>query len=356
MIIPLITPLMKKYLPLFCIILFTACQPNSQEEVSEAKIQSDARPEYVMVIHGGAGAMSRDRMTDEMEKTYRSVLQEALNTGEAILKEGGSSMDAIEATIQVMENAPVFNAGKGAVFTSEATVELDASFMDGETLNAGAIAGVKTVKNPIQAARKVMEESVHVMLAGSGADVFAKEQGLEIVENSYFHTPRRLKQLQRMQENTGSKAQGVANYSEPFEKKYGTVGAVALDKAGNLAAGTSTGGMSNKRWGRVGDAPIIGAGTYADNNTCAVSCTGHGEYFIRNAIAYSVSARMAFGKQSLEEASNALIHEVLPPQGGTGGLIAVDKDGNIAMPFNTSGMFRGYVHSNGDTHVAIYPE
>ena len=304
------------------------------------------RPEYALAIHGGAGAMSRDLMTAEMEVQYRAGLEAALKKGEEILKNGGSAMDAVEATIHILEDNPLFNAGKGAVFTHEETVELDASFMDGETGNAGAVAGIKSIRHPISAARLVMDSSVHVMMAGEGADKFASSFGLEVVENSYFHTERRLKQVQEKK----------AGEEPKVLKKHGTVGCVALDKDGNLAAGTSTGGMTNKRYGRVGDAPIIGAGTYANNESCAVSCTGHGEYFIRNVVAYDVSALMQYGNKSLQEAGDHIIHEKLVKQNASGGLISLDKDGNIHMPFNSAGMFRGVIKSDGTSGVAIYDD
>lgn len=313
------------------------------------------RPDYVLAIHGGAGTIRKDLMTPEKEAAYRESLQAALDAGEAVLKSGGSSIDAVEKTIHILEDSPLFNAGKGAVFTNAETVELDASFMDGKTLNAGAIAGVKTVKHPISAARLVMDSSVHVMLAGVGADEFAKEQGLEIVENSYFYTKNRLQQLQA-RKGTGVVSLDHDEDKNPVKKKHGTVGAVALDKYGNLAAGTSTGGMTNKRWGRIGDAPIIGAGTYANNESCAVSCTGHGEYFIRNVVAYDASARMIYKEESLKDATDYIVHKRLKNQEAKGGLIAVDKEGNIAMPFNTPGMFRGFVSADGSTDISIYEE
>ena len=315
----------------------------------KAALAQDERGEkVVLAIHGGAGAMERGSMSAEREQAYRTKLEEALKTGYAVLQQNGSSLDAVEAAIQVLEESPLFNAGRGAVLTNEGTAELDASIMDGKTLTAGAVAGVKRVKSPIQLARMVMERSPHVMFAGEGAEVFAREQGLELVPNEYFRTEERVKQLQRMKES------GAARFeSEPFEK-YGTVGAVALDEAGNLAAGTSTGGMMNKRFGRIGDSPIVGAGTYADNTTCAVSSTGHGEYFIRGVVAYRISALMQYGGLSLAESAAAVIHGTLTEMGGTGGVIALDREGNVAMPFNTTGMFRGYITESGETKVLIY--
>ncbi|MEM7659470.1 MAG: isoaspartyl peptidase/L-asparaginase [Bacteroidota bacterium] len=311
-------------------------------------------PDYVLVIHGGAGAMKRSLMSEEQEQQYRAGLQAALDAGESVLEAGGTSMDAVETTIRVMEENPLFNAGKGAVFTNAETVELDASFMDGKSGHAGAVAGVKTVRHPISAARLVMDSSEHVMMAGSGAEQFAAAHELEMVDNAFFQTPRRLQQVRNMKAKEAGES--LDKQEEPVLKKHGTVGAIALDKYGNLAAGTSTGGMTNKRFGRVGDSPIIGAGTYADNATCAVSCTGHGEFFIRNVIAYQIAAQMEYAGKSVGDAANFMIHENLQTKGGTGGLIALDAKGNIAMPFNTDGMFRAFVNSKGETEVAIYRE
>ena len=308
-----------------------------------------AQGRYSLVIHGGSGNISRERMSLEQEAVYLEKLNEALQAGEAILKEGGSSLDAIVSAIKVLEDSPLFNAGKGAVFNYEGRNELDASIMDGSTLQAGAVAGITNVKNPITAARKVMEQSSHVMLTGRGAEQFAFEQGLEIVDPSYFFDQRRWDQYREYLRNS-TQLRGVA---DP-DNKMGTVGAVALDMHGNLAAGTSTGGMTGKRFGRIGDSPIIGAGNYANNQSCAVSATGHGEYFIRNVVAYDVSAQMIYLGKSLEEAGNAVVMEKLKEQGGDGGIIAVDKDGNVAMPFNTTGMFRGYIKSTGETKVSIF--
>ena len=300
-----------------------------------------AEQPYGLVIHGGAGTITRENMSTEKEAEYISKLTAALKTGYAILESGGSSIDAVEATIKVMEDSPLFNAGKGAVFTGAGTNELDASIMDGATLQAGAVAGVKTVKNPISAARKVMEKTWHVLLAGEGADAFAKEQGLDIVDNSYFHTEHRFKSLIKAKEKE--------------MEKHGTVGCVALDKKGNLAAGTSTGGLTNKRWGRVGDSPIIGAGTYASNETCAVSATGQGEYFIRGSVAFDIAAQMDYEKKSVQTAAQAVIDK-LTERGGTGGVIVMDSKGNIAMSFNTEGMYRGFYLNNGELNVKIYKD
>ena len=300
-----------------------------------------AEQPYGLVIHGGAGTITRENMSTEKEAEYISKLTAALKTGYAILENGGSGLDAVEATIKVMEDSPLFNAGKGAVFTGAGTNELDASIMDGATLQGGAVAGVKTVKNPISAARKVMEKTWHVLLAGEGADASAKEQELDIVDNSYFHTEHRFKSLIKAKEKE--------------MEKHGTVGCVALDKKGNLAAGTSTGGLTNKRWGRVGDSPIIGAGTYASNETCAVSATGQGEYFIRGSVAFDIAAQMDYEKKSVQTAAQAVIDK-LTERGGTGGVIVMDSKGNIAMPFNTEGMYRGFYLNDGELTVKIYKD
>lgn len=296
----------------------------------------DESVEFSIAIHGGAGTITRKNMTPEKENAYRSKLKETLNVGYSILNKGGTSLDAVEATIRIMENSELFNAGKGAVFTNAGTNELDASIMDGRNLKAGAVARVKTVKNPISAARKVMEETWHVMLSGDGADKFAKEQGLDIVDPNYFYTQRRWDSLKKIQ-----------------VEKHGTVGCVALDKHGNLAAGTSTGGLTNKRWGRVGDSPIIGSGTYANNQTCAVSGTGQGEYFIRGNVAYDVSAIMEYKGKSVREAAQNVIRK-LSDMGGNGGIITMDSKGNISMPFNTAGMYRGFRKAGQAPEIFIY--
>lgn len=308
--------------------------------------------EFGLVIHGGAGTILKENMTDEQEAEYRAKLEEALKVGYAILEKGGTSMDAIVETIKVMEDSPLFNAGKGAVFTNAGTNELDASIMDGKTLNAGAVGGVTIVRNPVTAARAVLEKSEHVMLTGEGANQFALLQGLDTVDNSYFYTEHRFKSLQ----NAKNKTTGSTTILSEDEYKYGTVGAAALDKHGNLAAATSTGGMTNKKYGRIGDSPIIGAGTYANNNTCAVSCTGHGEFFIRYAVAHDISAMMEYKGVSLEEAGNEVVNVKLKNAEGSGGVIAIDKYGNVSMPFNTEGMYRGYIHPDGKAKVFIYKD
>jgi beta-aspartyl-peptidase (threonine type) len=295
---------------------------------------------WAIVIHGGAGGMSRENTSPEIDKEYREALSEAMNVGRKILSNGGTSLDAVEQTIRIMEDNPLFNAGKGAVFTHEGKNELDAAIMDGSNLAAGAVTCVTDIKNPISAARRVMTNSEHVMLSGSGASAFANEQGLEIVPPSYFYTEKRFHELEEILK----------------KEKNGTVGCCALDKNGNLAAGTSTGGMPNKRYNRIGDSPIIGAGTYANNNTCAVSGTGHGEYFIRYTVAHDISALMEYKGLSLKEASELVVNEKLVKAGGSGGVISVDHSGNISMPFNSSGMFRAFATADGNEGVYIYKD
>jgi beta-aspartyl-peptidase (threonine type) len=315
----------------------------------------EAKKKTMLVIHGGAGTITRQSMSAEAEKQYRDALELALKTGHAILAKGGSSLDAVEATIRVMEDSPLFNAGKGAVFTHDGKNELDASIMDGRTKGAGSVAGVTIIRNPITAARAVMEKSEHVMMVGRGAELFATQMGLEIVDPSYFWTERRWKGLQ--QELQKEKPQAVLDFAPLDEpKKFGTVGAVALDVHGNLAAGTSTGGMTNKKYGRVGDAPIIGAGTYADNESCAVSATGHGEFFIRWTVAYDIAALMKYRGLSVQQAGDEVIHKKLAPVKGEGGVIILDRNGNFATPFNSEGMYRGHIGTDGVAHVGIYKD
>ncbi|NJL13271.1 MAG: isoaspartyl peptidase/L-asparaginase [Microscillaceae bacterium] len=313
-----------------------------------------------LAIHGGAGMILKENMSPALEKQYRDKLSEALQAGYKVLKAGGTSLDAISAVIVILEESPLFNAGKGAVLTNEGRAELDAAIMDGKTGLAGAVAGLTTVKNPILLARQVMEHSPHVMMIGGGAEKFARERGLEMVDNAYFRTDTREQQLKKIQEKEkkaapDSQDKGAAPLApRPDDDKFGTVGAVALDQFGNLAAGTSTGGMTNKRYGRVGDVPIIGAGTYARNETCAVSCTGHGEFFIRQVVAYDVAALMAYKGLSLQAATEEVVNQKLKQIGGEGGLIAIDQQGNIAMPFNSAGMYRGYIRDDGSWKVMIY--
>jgi len=301
----------------------------------------------VLVMHGGAGVIKKD-LTPETEKLVRADLEQALAVGYAVLKSGGSSLDAVSKAIVVLEDSPRFNAGKGAVFAHDGKNELDAAIMDGATLRAGAIAGVHRVRNPILLARAVMEKSQHVMLVGDGAEAFAREVGITLVDPSYFRTEERWQQLQEaLKAESGKQASTLGRAIH-----YGTVGAVALDAQGHLAAATSTGGMTNKRWGRVGDSPIIGAGTYA-NAHCAVSATGWGEYYIRATAAHDICARVEYRGEPVAQAASDVVMEAVPKLGGDGGVIALDADGNFAMPFNTDGMYRGWVDRDGKVHVAI---
>ncbi len=328
--------------PLF---LFFTCHHDSQK-----------KPEWAIAIHGGAGAIHPNLMTKEKDSLYRLALSEALSIGEKILSDGGASLDAVEQTIIYLENNPLFNAGRGAVLTHEGKNELDASIMDGNGLKAGAIGSVRTIKNPITLARVVMEKSPHVFLIGQGAEEFAMEQGIDTVSPSWFYTEERWKSLQEIKQTELLKSDTTLKMKMMDSTKFGTVGCVALDKNGHLSAGTSTGGMTNKRWNRIGDAPVIGAGTYADNSCCAVSCTGHGEYFIRYAVAHDLYALMRYGQLSLEEAGNHIILDKLVKAGGDGGLIAIDTMGNIIMPFNTDGMFRASSVPGGLRQIKIYKE
>lgn len=341
---------------LLSFLVLIGCTPNGKESKNE---QSQKVNDFAIIIHGGAGTILKKNMTNEKEAAYKAKLEEAIKVGHTILKNGGTSQEAVIKTIQVMEESPLFNAGKGAVFTNAGTNELDASFMDGKTLNAGAVAGVKDVKSPIELAVKVMTDSEHVMLSGEGASTFAKEKGLEIVDPSYFYTERRFKSLQRIIDREKTQLDhddktAVFYDSDIKNAKFGTVGCVALDKNGNIAAGTSTGGMTNKRWGRIGDAPIIGSGTYANNNTCGVSSTGWGEYFIRSQVAYDISAQMEYQQKSLKEATTDVIQNKLTKLGGTGGVVALDKNGNMSFEFNTAGMYRASMNDKGDLVIKIY--
>ncbi len=343
---------MKNYILLSVIFVASmGCEPSKPKINAQ---ESEPGP-ITLVIHGGAGTIRRENMSPEREKAYREALEFALETGYAVLEDGGTSLNAVIATIKTMENSPLFNAGKGAVFTNEGRNELDASIMDGSNLMAGAVAGVTTIKNPITAAYAVMTKSEHVMMVGHGAEKFAAEQGLEIVDPSYFFDSTRYRQLKRVQEREGDKQAALI---DPYikDKKFGTVGAVALDQFGNIAAGTSTGGMTNKRYGRVGDAPIIGAGTYANNKTCGVSATGHGEYFIRLGVARDIAAMMEYADMSLQEAADSVIMKKLTTLGGEGGIIALDRQGNVSMTFNSEGMYRGYIRKKGEPKTFIYKD
>lgn len=300
-----------------------------------------------MAIHGGAG-VRREELGKEKEAACRVVLKEALMAGQAVLIKGGRSLEAVKAAIIILEDSPLFNAGRGSVLNADGEVEMDASLMDGETLAAGAVAGVTGVRNPVLLAEVVMKHTPHVMMIGPGAEALARQHGLRFEESAWFITPEQREKLERVKKSTGLLR--AADYS----LRMGTVGAVALDAGGHLAAGTSTGGLTNKRSGRVGDSPIIGAGTYAEDKVCAVSCTGHGEFFIRNSVAHDVAARMKYGGTTLTVSADAVVQERLKSQKGMGGLIAVDDKGNIKVSYNTTGMFRAWFGADGVPHVAVF--
>lgn len=320
----------------FLFFLMTSC--NAPADNSAAEDSSPVQFEYALVLHGGAGNMNFQSVPEAYQEIFKHALDSALQLGLDVLKEGGASLDAVEVVIRCMEDNSLFNAGRGAVFTSEGKNELDASIMTGQDLNAGAVAGVTDIKHPISVARAVMEHSEHVMMAGHGASVFAEQAGLEIVDPSWFYTKNRFESYQKA----------------VSRDKHGTVGCVALDRAGNLCAGTSTGGMTNKKYGRIGDSPIIGAGTYANNATCGVSATGHGEYFIRWTVAHQISVLMEFKGYDVESAAREVVEKTLVEVGGDGGVICLDSYGHPAMVTNTSGMFRAYGNSEGERLVAIF--
>ncbi len=305
---------------------------------------------FAFALHGGAGTILKSAMTPEKEKAYRNALSQALSAGESILKHGGSAIDAVEKAVIEMENSALFNAGYGSVFTHDISHELDASIMDGNGRRAGAVAGIKRIKNPISLCRKIMDKSEHVFLLAEGAEAFAREEGEELVPESYYSTDSRKEQLLKIRDSLKTQL----DHADDQLKKFGTVGAVALDTAGNLGAATSTGGITNKRFSRVGDTAIIGSGTYAENGVCAISSTGWGEYFIRCVAAYEVAALMKYGKMSIEDAAGKLINETIPEMGGDGGVIGVDQGGNITMPFNTEGMYRAKVDSESGPQIYIY--
>ena len=352
---------MKKFLFLFSLIFLISCNDTTNQDSVEIERkttgENDSIPNFGIVIHGGAGTILKENMSDSLEQAYKTKLEEAIRTGHEILANGGTALEAVQRTINVMEDSPLFNSAKGAVFTNEGKNELDASIMDGETLNAGAIAGVTNVKNPINLAYEVMVNSEHVLLSGKGAEQFAREQDLELVDPEYFYTENRFKAMERAREREKEKNNKTAFY-DPFikDEKFGTVGCAALDKNGNLAAGTSTGGMSNKKYNRIGDSPVIGAGTYANNKTCAVSSTGWGEYFIRGVVAYDISAMMEYKGLSLQEAASEVIQKKQPQLGGNGGIIAIDNKGNVAMEFNTDGMYRAAMNKKGELEIGMYSE
>jgi beta-aspartyl-peptidase (threonine type) len=348
------------------VLVFSSVPAFSQKAIyaERTQLQGPQNPRIGFVIHGGAGVITRESMSPAAEKAYRDKLEEALLAGYKTLQEGRSSLDAVETAIRILEDSPLFNAGKGAVFTADGKNELDASIMDGKTLGAGAVAGLHHIKNPISLARMVMEKSPHVMMIGDGAEKFAREQGVQLVAAKYFWTKERWDSLQQVKAEEKRKAEAAKagkkisrlNLREQPRNKFGTVGAVALDKNGNLAAGTSTGGMTFKKYGRVGDAPIIGAGTYANNNTCAVSATGWGEYFIRLGVARDISALIEYRAMPIQEAVDLVIQKKLQNLGGDGGVIAVDQFGNIGISFNSNGMYRAYINSDGKPVVEIYKD
>ncbi len=332
-------------------VLSAATAPASASELSTRESSTRPSPErrtIAIAIHGGAGAVSAAQLGDDGGATYRAGLAEALDASYAVLDSGGSSLDAVATAVRLLEDNPLFNAGRGAVLTHDGSVELDASIMDGRHRRAGAVAGLRHVRNPIDLARRVMEASPHVMLYGAGAEEFAIEQGVTLVPNSWFHTPVRRQQLERVLQGRTQPANELQG--------LGTVGAVALDRHGDLAAATSTGGMTNKRWGRIGDSPIIGAGTFADNGSCAISATGHGEYFIRSVVAYDVCALMEYRGWSLERAAREVVQDKLKKRGGDGGVIGIDRTGGIVMEFNSQGMFRAMRDSKGRRQIAILRE
>jgi L-asparaginase / beta-aspartyl-peptidase len=336
------------------VALAAACAPAAPPPAA-APGAGDAMS-WGLVIHGGAGNLSREAMTPERDSAAHAGLRAALQAGHAVLERGGSSLDAVVAAVNVLEDDPTFNAGRGSVVTADGQFELDAAIMEGATRNAGAVAGLQHVRNPIDLARAVMDRSPHVMMIGAGAETFAREQGLALVEPDYFWTDARRQQWERMRDAEAARGPGALRVppGDADDRKFGTVGVVALDRAGNLAAGTSTGGMMMKRWGRVGDVPVIGAGTYADNRSCAVSATGHGEFFIRNTVARSVCALVEYAGMPLAAAADSVVMRQLVAQRGDGGVIAMDRRGNVAMPFNTTAMIRGRITADGRVETAIF--
>ena len=346
-----------------CLTLFLAVF-NFAYKGSEKKLEDQSPPTHkiALAIHGGAGTIKRENMTASEEAAYRAKLQDALNVGFAVLEEGKPAVDAVMEVVKILEDSPLFNAGKGSVFTHDGKNEMDAAIMDGTTRNAGAVAGITRVKNPIMAAYAVMSHSPHVFMIGAGAEQFAEEQGLEIVDPSYFREEKRYEQLMKIIDAEKQQLDHSSLLDPDLEnffykdQKFGTVGAVALDMHGNLAAATSTGGMTNKRYGRVGDVPIIGAGTYADNETCAVSATGHGEFFIRAVVGHEIAAQMKYGGKTLSAAAEDVVMDQLVKMKGDGGVIAIDKNGNISMPFNTEGMYRGYITKKNEGKTFIYSD
>jgi len=346
---------MKKLLLfLLCTVLFISCK----EQPTKENITIERTPDsFAIVIHGGASGIKREYFTEEQQEAYAEKLQEALDAGYAVLENGGISLDAIQVAINIMEDSPLFNAGKGAVYNSDGNQEMDAAIMDGKTLNAGAIAGVNHIKNPILAARLVMDSSSHVMLSGKGAEIMAAKNGIEMVDSSYFFTEKRMNQLKKIQGKEKTELDHTAFLIKNElidDHKYGTVGAVAIDKNGNIAAGTSTGGMTNKKYGRIGDVPIIGAGTYANKLTCGISATGTGEYFIRTVASHEVSSLIKYKGFTPKDALNEVLFNQIGPLGGEGGMILLDKNGDVYWDFNSTGMFRGFKKSDGTSKVEMF--
>jgi beta-aspartyl-peptidase (threonine type) len=346
---------MKKLTFLLIAFLFLiSCESNSEKkETLEIKKENA----FAIVIHGGAGGIKCEYFTEEQQEAYAQKLEEALNAGYSVLEKGGISLDAVQAAINIMEDSPLFNAGKGAVYNSDGNQEMDAAIMDGKTLNAGAVAGVNHIKNPILAARIVMDSSSHVLLSGKGAEIMAAKYGIEMVDSSYFFTEKRMNQLKEIQGKEKTQLDHTAFLIKNElidDHKYGTVGAVAIDKNGNIAAGTSTGGMTNKKYGRIGDVPLIGAGTYANNLTCGISATGTGEYFIRTVAAKEVSSLIQYQNLTPKDALHKVLFNQIGPLGGEGGMILIDKNGDVYWDFNSSGMFRGFKKSNGETLIEMF--
>jgi len=353
---------MRKRLCLFILMISWLPAYSTINHADTVPVSGGYEGRIALAIHGGAGTIKKGSMTAAQEAEYRQKMEESLNAGYAVLEAGGSALDAAIAAVKVMEDSPLFNAGKGAVFTSDGTNEMDAAIMDGATKNAGAVAGLTRVKNPITAAHAVMTKSPHVFMVGRGAEQFAAAQGLELVDPSYFKDEKRYEQWLKIKETEKQQLDHSSllemESEDPYfkDRKFGTVGAVALDKEGNIAAATSTGGMTNKRYGRVGDVPIIGAGTYADNATCAVSATGHGEYFIRAVVGHEIAAQIKYAGKTLEAAADDVVMNQLVEMKGEGGVIAIDRQGNISMPFNSEGMYRGYIREQGRGKTFIYKD
>lgn len=332
----------------FLLLLIVSCLFSCNNQESTTQSNEATNSPISIVIHGGAGGIKRENMNEKRQAAYKAKLQEALESGYRVLANKGTALDAVQAAILVMENSPLFNAGKGAVYNSEAKQEMDASLMDGRTLNSGAVAGVGHIKNPILAARLVMDSTKHIMLSGKGAEIFVEQKGMQLVGSDYFFDERRLKQLRNVQKKEAQNLDALAKLQgNPFlgDEKFGTVGAVALDKDGNIAAGTSTGGLTNKKFGRIGDSPIIGAGTYAANRLCGISATGTGEFFIRTVAAHEVASLMKYANQTPQKALHEVIHNQIGGMGAEGGMILLDKYGNAHWDFNSKGMFRGYKNS-----------